>query len=322
MHSKFLLLIWIAIASCVEPVEFERNNMRDPGNPDYTPHPPLNLTVTRSGRDMLLSWYLFPGGSDSIWIQKSIKGSDFQTVARIASAETGFRDTTRNLDYPSTYRIRSVYHSSSVVRVSEPADFSLPVPILGRQAGESVGMFGFAENWFGGTVPNFSGLYGYRIHYQSSEYGLSEYVPSEGPIYTAGTRGDLNVSYQRFFEHQPCPFVLDATFQVYLPSSDGDRLVQEHPIGGSPFVIPFFAKRDQFDEDPSYSFLWVQLRRCEACLIDVHRSVDQGDQWSFLEQIDYSAGAYDHTSPGNKPWYRLSLRCGDKIHPETIEYRF
>lgn len=322
MQSNFLVLIILMTASCAEPVVFNRNNNHDPGNPEYIPHPPLNLTLSRSGRDMVLQWFVFPGGSDSVWIQKSIKGSNFETIARVPSTASDYRDRTHDLDYPSIYRLRSVYQKGAEIRISEPSDVNLPVPITGVQSGEPVGVFSVQEAGIGGNISNLSRLYDRRIRYESPEYSLVEYVNYASTVETSGGRDEVYFTHRRVFELASCPFIVDATLQLTLPSADGNRVVQENPITGSPFTIPFMKKDEQFDDNPIYIIQWRELRSCQNCLINVHLSTDQGNQWTFLEHVQLSAGVYEHTHHSGKPWYRLSMDCNGKAHPDTLEYRF
>lgn len=322
MHSKLLLLCWIAIASCAEPVTFDRDNTYDPGNPAYTPHPPMNLTLSRSGRDMLLRWFVFPGGSDSVWIQKSIQGSDFVTIAMVNSTAIDYRDTTHNLGYPAFYRLRSAFYIGSEIRFSESSDVNLPEPISGVPAGEPVGVFSQGESGIGGTISNLSSLYDRRIRYESPEYGLTEYANYASTVRSADGRDEVFFMHQRLFQRSSCPFIVDATLELTLPSTDGDRLVQEHPIAGSPFTIPYLRKAEQFDDASIFQLSWYELRSCLNCVVNVQRSTDQGGVWTFLEQVPFSNGAYENTYADGRPWYLLSLSCGDKLHPQTIEYQF
>jgi hypothetical protein len=322
MKRKMICILWLSLISCTDAVVFDRNNPNDPGNPDYVPHAPLNLILSRQERDHALRWFQYPSGSDSLWIFRSVKGSPFEKIAVIPSTALEYVDSSRMLDYPTTYRVQSVFNSTSGPRISEAAEISLPEPVLGVAIGQPVGTIGFNGSYLTGSISDISALFGYRFEFVSPEYALTTFSPSFGSLWTFGGRGVLSLYDQYLFESTPCLFQVEASLQVTLPSPTGERVVAEYPLAGSPFLVPYFQFNDQIVNGSVYEMTWETLRNCPDCMVTVRRSTDQGAQWVVLDQVPLLSGSYENTSAGATPWYRLDMSCRGKSHPQTLNFQF
>jgi hypothetical protein len=239
MRSKILPLACIVMASCSQPAEFVRDNLRDPGNPNYVPPSPLVVRVQRNERHIEFTWQLHPGGIDSLRFEKSFDGITFTTFGYASPSATKFQDTTRNLAFPMTYRVRSVYTQPDRIAISDPFDLPMPSPIDQVQPGTPVGSFSLDERLISGSIPRFRTLYGHRYRFTETSRSLIEYYPQASPaylLYPLSSMETLSI-YHNVFTGRSCPLTVQGVLEFYLPTTGSDILVAQYPLRGSPFTL-------------------------------------------------------------------------------------
>jgi neutral trehalase len=114
-----MFFLWFAIASCTQPVVFDRDNLRDPENPDYTPATPSNLRLERNGFDYTLRWFTLAKGIDSIRVEKTVDMSTYQTLAIVSDRIEQLQHTTSENRNILVFRVTAFYRRGDVYRVSD-----------------------------------------------------------------------------------------------------------------------------------------------------------------------------------------------------------
>lgn len=105
----FALLLAVLTAACDTPTALDRDNPRDPANPDYMPAPPTGFTARADGAVAHLHWSQASEFTSGYLLLRSTNSIDFDTLTWLPSGTERFSDTLARPLVSATYRLKPYF---------------------------------------------------------------------------------------------------------------------------------------------------------------------------------------------------------------------
>jgi WD40 repeat protein len=118
-HSNFFLIVLTFFLSCEYPNELQRDNVHDPKSDRYIPDPPTELKIFIEDSKVKLAWSDNAFAEDGYIVEKALGDSGiFSQVGQLPANTGAFIDSTKDLDFTTTYRVTAFKLSGTEMRKS------------------------------------------------------------------------------------------------------------------------------------------------------------------------------------------------------------